>query len=179
MDYNSLQIFLPAFMIVFLGTVTIWSRLRKRKTIRLSYALKSAITTEIKLVDLTFKMLLLFGVTVAVVYAYFPEYYYITGPIAWLDIPIVNTIGVLILKCSLIWVVMAQFNIERSIALANSGVDEVKHARLINYSQKLILTGFLIMFLGLFITISSVLAVIIFLAALILFERLQRIIEPE
>jgi hypothetical protein len=111
------------------------------------------------------------------VYAYFPDYYYVTGPIVWLDIPLVNTIGVLVLKCSLIWIVMAQFNIERSIALINSGVEQASFNKLLNYSQKLILTGFLIMFLGLFITISSVVAILIFLAAVVLFDRLQKILQ--
>lgn len=177
MDYKTLQIFLPAFMVVFFGIVSLWSHFRKRKPIRLNQDYKNRITREVRLVDGFFKILLLLSIVVALVYAYFPEYYYVTGPIAWLDIPLVNTIGVLILKCSLIWIVMAQFNIERSIALINSGVEQASFNKLLNYSQKLILTGFLIMFLGLFITISSVVAILIFLAAVVLFDRLQKVLQ--
>lgn len=177
MDYKTLQIFLPAFMVVFFGIVSLWSHFRKRKPIRLNQGYKNRITPEVRLVDVFFKILLLLSIVVALVYAYFPEYYYVTGPIAWLDIPLVNTIGVLILKCSLIWIVMAQFNIERSIALINSGVEQASFNKLLNYSQKLILTGFLIMFLGLFITISSVVAILIFLAAVVLFDRLQKVLQ--
>jgi hypothetical protein len=177
MDYKTLQIFLPAFMIVFFGVVSLWSHLRKRKRVRFSKDYQNRITPEVKLVDTFFKVLLLLSIAVALVYAYFPDYYYVTGPIVWLDIPLVNTIGVLVLKCSLIWIVMAQFNIERSIALINSGVEQASFNKLLNYSQKLILTGFLIMFLGLFITISSVVAILIFLAAVVLFDRLQKILQ--
>jgi hypothetical protein len=175
MNYNILQIFLPAFMIVFLVIITAWSYVRKNKSVQLTSSHKRIITPELKLVDVFFKILLLFCITLSIVYAYFPEYYYLAGPIEWLDIPVVNTIGVIVLKISLVWIVMAQFNIERTIALINSGVEQVSFNKLLSYSQKLILTGMLLMFFGLCITISSVVAIFICIVATLLFDRVQKI----
>jgi hypothetical protein len=176
MDYNMLQIFLPAFMIVFLGTISVWSHIRKNKSVQLTPSHRKVINIELKLVDVFFKVLLFLSIALALVYAYFPEYYYLAGPIDWLDIPVVNIIGVLVLKTSLVWIVMAQFNVEKTIALFNSGVERGSFSKLLRYSQKLILTGILIMFFGLFITISSIAAIFICIIATLLFERLQKII---
>jgi hypothetical protein len=175
MDYHAIKIFLPAFMIVFFGTIALWAYVRKNKSIKFSTSLKKQIKPELKLVDLFFKILLIISIALAVVYAYFPQYYYLAGPIAWLDNPVINFIGILVLKTSLVWIVMAQFNIERSIALLNSGFEQGNFSELLNYSQKLILTGVLIMFLGLFITISSVVAILICISAALLFDRVQRL----
>jgi hypothetical protein len=175
MNNTMLQIFLPAFMIVFVGTISVWSHIRKNKSVQLTSTHRKIIKTELRMIDLFFKILLLFSGSLAIVYAYFPEYYYLAGPIDWLDIPIVNTIGVLILKISLIWIVLAQFNIEKTIALFNSGVESGSFHKLLSYSQKLILTGMLIMFFGFFVTISSIVAIFIFITATLLFDRIQRI----
>ncbi|HYG04260.1 MAG TPA: hypothetical protein VD927_17555 [Chryseosolibacter sp.] len=175
MDYGVLHIFLPAFMLVFLGTISVWSHVRKNKKINVGEWTASAMKTELKLVDLFFKVLLVLSIGLSVLYAYFPEYYYIAGPIEWLDVPVINTVGVLVLKTSLVWIVMAQFNIEKTIAMFNSGVSKGSLPKLFTYSRKLILTGMLIMFFGLFITISSVLAIMICIIATWLFDRVKRL----
>jgi hypothetical protein len=174
MTYQTLQIFLPAFMLVFIGTVCVWAYFRKRKSVQLTSSQRKSISMELRLLDLFFKVLLVLSAILAVVYAYFPEYYYVAGPIELLDSPVVNTVGVLVLKCSLVWIVMAQFNIERTISLLNSGVVQASFSKLLHHSQKLILTGILIMFFGLFITISSILTAMILISAILLFERVQR-----
>ena len=174
MTKQALQIFLPAFMLVFVGTVCMWAYFRKRRSVLLTPSQRKVISLELRMLDLFFKILLIFSAILAVVYSYFPEYYYVAGPIELLDIPLVNTAGVLVLKSSLVWIVMAQFNLERTIAMLNSGVAQTSFTKLLHHSQKLILTGILIMFFGLFITISSVLTVMILVSAVLLFERVQR-----
>ncbi len=161
-------------MIVFYGTILLWSHIRKHKNVRLTHSHRKVLTAELRLVDVFFKILLFLSIVLAVVYAYFPEYYYLSGPIDSLDIPVVNFAGVLVLGTSLIWVVMAQFNVEKTIALLNSGVEKNTFGKLLYYSQKMILTGMLIMFFGLFIAISSVMAILICVTAVVLFDRVQR-----
>lgn len=176
MDNQLLQVFIPAFMATFIGTISVWAFVRKKKSIRLDSSEKNKIRPELRLVDLFFKVLLVMSIAVAAVYAYFPEYYYLAGPIHWLDNPFINSVGVLVLATSLVWIVMAQFNIERTIALLNSGIERGSFKKLLTYSQKLVLTGMLIMFFGLFITLSSVVAVFIFITAALLFDRVQKLI---
>lgn len=174
MDLHTLQTFLPAFMTVFIGTVSAWSHIRKNKFIRLTPPMGKSIQKEVRLVDYFFKCLLLIAFTIALVYSFLPEYYYIARPIEWLDNSFINWIGILTLATSLIWIVVAQFNIERTIALANSGVEEISFQRLVSYAQKLLMTGMLIMFLGFFLTLSSILSTFIFIIATLLFDRLQK-----
>jgi hypothetical protein len=174
MDYNSLQIFLPAFMAVFFGIISVWAHIRKNKKINTTPVKSAAMSKKVKIVDILFQLLLLMSITIAMLYAYFPEYYRFTGPIDLLDHPVINTIGVLVLKISLFWMILAQFNIERTIAMINSGIDQMSYNKLLSYSEKLILSGMLIMFFGFFITISSIVAILICIAASILFDRLVR-----
>lgn len=174
MNHDTLQIFIPAFMVVFFAIISLWSHVRKNKNVQLTSDHRKRISSEVRLVDIFFKVLLLISLLLAVTYAFFPQYYYLAGPIEALDVPLVNTIGVITLKVSLIWIVMAQFNIEKTIALLNSGIEEASFSKLVTYSQKLILTGILIMFFGLFITISSVVAILICACATFLFDRIQR-----
>lgn len=174
MDTDALQFFLPAFMAVFFGLVAVWARVRKRKRVKTSGPRNDAFLARVRFADGLFRVLLVISVSIAVLYSYFPEYYYITGPIHALDHPLVNAAGVLILKVSLFWIVLAQFNIERTIALLNSDIRRMSYHRLISYSEKLVLTGMLIMFLGLFVTLSSVVAIVVCLVAVVTFELLLR-----
>lgn len=162
-------------MTVFIGVISICARIRKNKKINTTHDRSSVWHNKVKIVDILFQLLLLMSITIAMLYAYFPEYYRLTGPIDVLDHPVINTIGVLVLKISLFWLILAQFNIERTIALINSGIDQMSYNKLLSYSEKLILSGMLIMFFGFFITISSVIAIFICIVASILFDRLLRL----
>lgn len=174
MDTDALQFFLPVFMIVFFGLVSVWARVRKAKKVKTIGPPDDAFLTRVRFADSLFRVLLVISISIAVLYSYFPEYYYLTGPIDALDHPLINAVGVLILKVSLFWIVLAQFNIERTIALLNSGIERKSYNWLISYSEKLILTGMLIMFLGLFVTISSVVAIVVCLVAVITFELILK-----
>jgi hypothetical protein len=174
MEEPTLKIFLTAFITVFLGTISLWAHVRKTKSIRLSPPFGKSIQKEIRLIDTFYKCLTFIITVIIMVFALLPEYYHLAVPIDWLDNSFVNWIGVLTLATSLVWIVVAQFNIERTIALANAGVEEISFRKLVSYSQKLILTGMLMMFLGFFLTLSSILSTFIFIIGALLFERLQK-----
>lgn len=176
MDRNSLEIFLPAFVIVFFGIVAFWAQVRRRKSVRV-VSNENGIVLWVRRIDNFFKLMLIGSVVVVFLYSYLPEQYNMLGPIDPLDHPVVNTIGVLVLKLSLIWIVMAQLNIDKSVFMINQGIYEWSHRKLILYSQKLLLSGMVLMFAGLCITISSIGTIVISLVSLILFERLMRLTD--
>lgn len=174
MDRNSLEIFLPAFAIVFFAIVALWAWVRRRKFVRV-VSHENGIALRVRRIDGLFKLMLIGSVVIVFLYSYLPEQYNMLAPIEPLDHPVINTIGVLMLKLSLIWIVMAQLNIDKSVFMINQGIYEWSHRKLILYSQKLLLSGMVMMFVGLCITISSIGTIIICLVSLILFERLMRL----
>jgi hypothetical protein len=160
-------------MIVFFGLVCCWAHFRKRQKVRLLIS-KTGIYRKVQVIDTVFKIMLISLMLIVFIYTYFPEYYNVFAPIDFLDHPVINTTGVLILKISLAWIVIAQLTIDKSVLRINMGIDEWSYNKLILYSEKLLLSGMLVMFFGFFVTISSVVSVIISLISLVMFERLLR-----
>jgi hypothetical protein len=173
MDQASLQTFLPAIMLVFIAIIVFWESVRRNKRVKI-VQIASVRLSQIKTVDTAFKVMMVVSMAIVVIYSYFPEYYYWTMPIDPLDRPVINTIGVLILKIAMAWIVLAQLNIDRAIFLINSGLDEWSYKRMFVYSRKLVLSGMLVMFLGLFVTISSVGTILICISGLALFNKVLR-----
>lgn len=56
MGYDSLQIFLPAFMFVFIGVITVWAHLRKTKKINTTPGMHSVLPKKVKVVDMLFSV---------------------------------------------------------------------------------------------------------------------------
>ncbi|MBX2963705.1 MAG: hypothetical protein KF687_14425 [Cyclobacteriaceae bacterium] len=173
MNRETLEIFLPAFMIVFFGLISFWTKFRKRPKVELHVS-KTEVYKKVHLIDTVFKIMLISSILIVFIYTYFPDYYIIFAPIDFLDHPIINTIGVLILKVSLAWLVIAQLTIDKSAFMIKTGIEVWNHNRLILYSEKLLLSGMLVMFFGFFVTISSIGSILICIIGLLLFDRLLR-----
>lgn len=173
MNREILEIFLPAFMIVFFGLLSLWAKFRKRPKAELLIS-KTVVYKKVLVIDTVFKIMLISLVLIVFIYTYFPEYYIVFAPIDFLDHPIINTIGVLILKVSLAWLVIAQLTIDKSAFMIKSGIEVWNHNRLILYSEKLLLSGMLIMFFGFFVTISSVVSIVICSIGFVLFDKLLK-----
>jgi hypothetical protein len=171
MDRTALEHFLPAFAIIFVCLVSVWAYFRRRKPVRIVYSNNEEIA-RLKSIDGTFRVMLSAAVLVVFVYAYFPEQYQLFAPIEFLDHPIINSAGVLILKVSLVWIVLAQLNIDKSVFMINEGCDEWSHKKLLGYSQRLLLAGILVMIIGLFVTISNLVTVLMSLIGIVVFRRL-------
>ncbi|MBX2956134.1 MAG: hypothetical protein KF846_08255 [Cyclobacteriaceae bacterium] len=173
MTRSALEIFLPAFILVYFGILVLWSRISKRKRIPVQIA--TTAHKQIQWIDSLFRAKLVAVVLIVFVYTYFPDYYRWAGPLDMLDHPVINTIGVLLLKASLVWIIVAQLNIDRSAFMIDHGIGSIKSEKLIVYAEKLILSGLVFMFFGICITISSVLTILIFLLGFLLLERLLRV----
>jgi hypothetical protein len=175
MDRNGLVMFLPAFMVSIVCLLFFWTFFRKSRRLRI-VPTAGNVVRRVSTVKTAFLMLLSLAVSLALLYAYLPEYYDLMIPIELLDHPLVNAAGILILQVSFVWLVVAQLNIDRVIFQINSGLDEWSYQRLTLYSHRLLLSGLLILFIGVFVTISSVGTIAICFAGVALFERLPKAI---
>jgi hypothetical protein len=171
-DRQVLEIFLPGFFLMFIGFAWIWSFIRSRRTVRV-VKLENRISAHFRKMKAGFTALMALSMCVVLVYCYLPEYYSLTAPIDLLDRPDVNVVGILVLKLSLIWIVTAQLSIDRTIYKINAGIRDWSYSRLIQYSERLLLAGLTVMFVGLFVTISSVLTIIICISGLAMFTQLR------
>jgi hypothetical protein len=174
MNTTFLQSFIPAFCIVFLGIVSLWAHHRKRRLLPKN-AGPFVISEKIKRLDYVFKILLLATIAIGFVYGFLPEYYYMMIPIDPLDHPLINTIGILTLKASLVWTIWAQLNIDHTLFKIRIGIEDWSFQQIVSYSQKSLLSGILLMFVGFCVTISSVAAIFLCVIAVFLFEKLLRI----
>jgi len=174
MNRAAIEMFLPAFMIVFFASVEVWTFLQRRKKVRILKA-NSELGRKMRTVENAFRLMYGVLILITIVYAYFPDYYSMFSPIESLDHPMINAAGILILKLSLAWVVVAQLTINRWTYRINTGIDEWSYHRLLLYSEKLILSGMLMMFFGFFITISSLVAIIVCAIGLVYFVHFYRV----
>jgi len=176
MDRNGLVLFLPAFMVSVVGVLTFWTFFRKSRRVRIVPA-SGKVLRRVATVKTGYLMLLSLSVALALLYVYLPEYYSWMVPIELLDHPLVNAAGILIMQVSFVWLVVAQLSIDRVLFQINSGLDEWSYQRLTLYSHRLLLSGLLILFIGVFVTISSVGTIAICFAGVALFERLPKAVS--
>lgn len=172
MNTEILRIYLPAFMMVFLIVVYAWSHFRRGQLSVTRQRIDGRISDEIKIVNGNFRILFVAALALSALYAFLPQHYHFTGPIELMDQPVINVMGLLILNASLVWIVVAQFNVEKTVGMLLSGLELDQKQKLVDNSQRLMLTGMFIMFLGLFITISSAASILICLVAVTQFARL-------
>lgn len=170
MDYQKLQIFLPAFIIAFLGVVT-WALITKKIPAALHVVSATSAIKKVRLANLIFSVLLILSLIVIIVYAYAPDYYFLTIPLDSLDKPTINTVGSIILRLSFFWIVMVQFTFVRAASFRNSA-DSQHRADVILYTDKLMHAGTIVMLLGLAVTLSSVLVISLLACSVIAFDRL-------
>lgn len=147
--------FLPIFMIAFMACLFLWNEFRKKKL---------AINKGSKILErVNYKFYLMFmgALLIAFLYSFAPDLYQYLLPIEDLDHPFINFTGIQILKASLIWIIIYQFKLTSlwTIFFRNR-VDEDED-NLHVYSHKVLMGGLVLMFLGLFVTISSFAAILL------------------
>jgi hypothetical protein len=162
---DQIRIFLPVFIVAFLGSAYLWDYFQGKKSI----LYKENKEAKRRKIGKIYKMLTVASVLVIFLFSFFPHYYNYLYPINALDRPYINNSGILILKISFIASVMVQINID----LWLSRISEFQFQHIVNFpkfhfiSTKLHYIVMIGMFTGLFITISSLVAASIALLSII------------
>jgi hypothetical protein len=171
MYQDSLRLFLPSFMITFLGIIFIWEFVRKRKNSSHKVQFDdNRILKKITQIGFLYKLILVFLSVAGISFAYLPEYYRFLLPIEPLDHPIINGIGILMLKISMIWIIIAQVLIDKELFKLKEKITDINTTKLFFYSQRALMSGLLLLFISFSVTISSVIAILICIIAYVLYK---------
>lgn len=171
MYQDSLRLFLPSFMLTFLGIIFIWEIVRKSKNSSQKIIFNdNRLLKKISHIDFLYKLFLIFLSIAGISFAYLPEYYNFLLPIEPLDHPLINGIGILMLKISMIWIIIAQVFIDKELFKLKEKITDINTTKLFFYSQRALMSGLLLLFISFFVTISSVVSILICIIAYILYR---------
>src|SRR5690606_3560492 len=113
----TLQMYLPAFMLVATWLIVFWKQFRKvtRITETSTDTEKILEYNRLKRVSLFFWVIFsVFGV-MTVIYSLAPEFYYVFLPLDKFHHPLINVMGLLIMKIAIVWIVIAQIHIDKEL----------------------------------------------------------------
>lgn len=157
-----LQMYLLACVLIAMAILLFWNRLRSKVKLRqlptpdasLSYKRLKRMSRTYWIIFLAFSLMVL-------VYAVLPDLYFVFLPLDFFHRPLINTVGLLITKLSIAWIVVAQLNIDKELFKHSRDIESLPAMELVWYSEKMLLTGMLIFFVGIFITITNIVGLLL------------------
>lgn len=167
-----LQIYLMACMVVTMVILVFWGQFRKKLKLS-SYESPDKLINyrRIKRVSSMFWIIFsLFGIMI-IIYAVAPKLYFLFLPLDAFHHPLINNIGLLITKLAVAWIIVAQIHIDKELFKYSRDIESLSAMELISYSEGMLLSGMMVFFLGIFITITNVVGVILILLGVLFFVR--------
>lgn len=166
MNDQMIRLYLPGFMILFTWVVIFWRSFKKVTAIKnVPPADKAIGYKRMKRIHTVFRGVLLLFVLMTVFFVFFPKYYSLFLPIEALNHPGINITGCLILKASLIWVIIIQLRLDEALFKYSRNID-LPSMELVFFCERLLVKGMLVMFIGMFVTISNVTGLLLCVTAL-------------
>ncbi len=159
----TLQMYLPAFMLVATWLIVFWKQFRKvtRITETSTDTEKILEYNRLKRVSLFFWVIFsVFGV-MTVIYSLAPEFYYVFLPLDKFHHPLINVMGLLIMKIAIVWIVIAQVHIDKELFKYSRNIESLSAMELVRYSERMLLTGMLVLFIGFFTTITNIIGLVL------------------
>ena len=168
-----LQIFLPAYMLVATWLIIFWKQFRKvaRITETSTSTQKIIEYKRLKRVNSFFWIIFsIFGV-MTVIYSLVPEFYYVFLPLDIFHHPVINIMGLLIMKIAIIWIVIAQVHIDKELYKYSRNIESLSAMELVSYSERMLLTGILVLFIGFFTTITNIIGLLLVVMGVAIYLR--------
>ena len=167
-----LQMHLLAFMLVALWLIVFWKLFRKVIPIKSPPDPEKIIDyNRVQRVSSIFWIIFsLFGMMI-IVYAILPNLHFLFLPLDTFHHPLINSIGLLILKVAIVWIVVAQLTIDKEVYKYSRDIESLSAMELLRYSEKMLSSGMLVLFIGVFVTITNIVGIILGLVAFIFFVK--------
>lgn len=170
----TLQMYLPAFMVIATWLIVFWKQFRKISRIPEPEPTNEKIVeyNRLKRISMLFWIIFsLFGV-MTIIYSLLPEFYYIFLPLDIFHHPLINVIGLLIMKIAIVLIVVAQVHIDKEIYKYSRNIESLSAMELVRYSEKMLLTGMLVLFIGFFTTITNLIGLLLVVIGVIIYLKL-------
>lgn len=162
-----IQVYLLACVTVSMAILFWWSSLRRKFRINSAeLAAKSLRYQRVGRVGTTFWLIFLVFVLMVIIYATFPSLYFVFLPLDIFHQPLINLIGMLVTKIAIGWIIVAQLHIDKELTRYLRDIESLAAMEMVAYSEGLLLTGMLLFFAGIFITITNVVGLILLLFGL-------------
>ncbi|AGA80561.1 hypothetical protein [Echinicola vietnamensis] len=165
MPNPKLQVYLMAFMVVVTLIILFWNKLRLDR-FSIKEVARPEMVKEYKLLKrisgyywLIFSC---FGL-MTIVYAGLPQFYYLFLPLDAFDLPVINTMGLLILGVSLVWIIIAQIQIDKELYRLSRNIEKLEAMEMVRFSERLLISGMFILFLGFSTTITNIMGIVLVL----------------
>ncbi len=164
--------YLMSCMVVTMAILLFWGQFRKKLKITTYESPDQQVNyRRIKRVSLVFWLIFsLFGFMV-IIYASLPELYFMFLPLDVFHHPFINSIGLLIVNMAIAWIVVAQLHIDKELFKYHRDMESLKAMELVSYSESMLLSGMLIFFLGIFITITNIVGMVLTLLGMVFFFK--------
>ncbi len=168
-----LQMYLLAFMLVTTWLMVFWKQFRKLFNTKLEPTKINDLVKYNRLKRINswyWAIFSAFGV-MTIIYSFAPEFYFLFLPLDMFHHPVINTIGLLILKISVVWIVVAQLNIDKELYKYSRNIESLPAMELVSYSEHMLLSGMLILFVGYFTTITNIMGLLLVITSLIIYVK--------
>lgn len=168
-----LKMILPALMLIASWVIIFWKNFRKIVPVIESRPTIEKLTKyhRLKRVGGYYWIIFALFVCMTIVYSLIPDLNFIFFPLDFFDHPLVNELGLMIMKISIIWIVIAQLQIDRELYKYSRNIESLAAMELVHYSEKMLLSGMLVLFLGYFTTVTNIAGFVLVLCGLFIHFR--------
>lgn len=174
-----LKYFLPLFLIAYVAVAFVWRSYAVRKATGINPVVFKNSDSAHDLIGRLFKLLFAAIALVVVVHSFFPAIYQFTVPIPWLELLAIEWGGVCLLGLSLIWTVVAQYQMGESwrIGIDKDHTTGLVHRGLFGISRNPIFVGMITTLFGLFLVIPNAMTLVILVSGVVVIAIQVRLEE--
>lgn len=175
-----LQMYLPAFMLIATILIVFWKQFRKFSVVTESLPNIEKITeyNRLKRIGGVFWIVFSAFIIMTIIYAVLPDFYFIFLPLDEFHHPMINSMGLLIMKLALVWILIAQIHIDKELYKYSRSLESLSAMELVRYSEKMLSTGMLVLFVGFFTTITNIIGLILVVSSLLIYFEIFIIKKP-
>lgn len=171
---KNLQIYLLSFMLVATWLIIFWKQFRKvtRLTVTSPDPEKVIEYNRLKKISGYFWIIFsVFGI-MTVIYSVLPELYFFFLPLDIFHHPVINVIGLLIMKIAIVWIVIAQVHIDKELYKYSRNIESLSAMELVRYSERMLLSGMLVLFIGFATTITNIIGLVLVISGVIIYYKI-------
>ena len=159
MTATALKIFLPGFALVFLWIILFWNSYKKFGVIDKLLSNEKQYYNRLKRLHYICLFIMTVFLLMIFLYSLFLKVYNLFLPIDKLDHPVINSIGIIILKFALGWTFISQIMLDKSIYHYSEDIESLSRMERVFEAERNLIKGLLMMFIGVFTTISNIIGI--------------------